>query len=109
MKERVVLLLGRSLLVSGVANGLRECAGLVVLLAPCWAEAEALLTQYRPDALVFSLADAGDSHLLPLLCQNPTLVLVGLDTERNRAVLLTGRVTRALTLERMKEIVTTGD
>jgi hypothetical protein len=108
MDERVVLLLGRSLLLSGVAASLEECIGMRVATVATWAEAEAALAQHMADVIIFDLAFAGESHLLLLLCQNPQLVLVGLDAECNRAVLLAGRETRALTLKWVREIVEVG-
>jgi hypothetical protein len=105
MEERMVLLLGRSLLLAGVAESLGRCDGVRVAHAGTWLEAEGLLTQRIPDVLIFCLADAGEARLLQLLCQNPHLVLVGLDPEHNRGVLLAGEETSALTLQRVREIV----
>lgn len=105
MDEHAVLLLGRSLLLWCVADVLSECTGLRVTQAANWAEAEAALAQCTPEVLIFELADAGDGRLLPLLCRNPQLMLVGLDAELNRALLLEAQETCALTLDQVRAIV----
>jgi hypothetical protein len=58
---------------------------------------------YRHQALILFLGS-----LLPMLFENPGMVLIGLDAEHNRAVLLGGQETGALTLERVRTIVEGG-
>jgi len=108
MNSRTVLLYGQSLLLSGVAASLAECPGLQVARAATWPEAGRRLAEAVPDVLIFDLANSNESHILPLLFKNPGLLLIGLDPEHNRAVLLGGQETRALTLERVREIVEGG-
>jgi hypothetical protein len=107
MNSRTVLLYGQSLLLSGVAASLAECPGLHVARAATWAEASRLLAPpaRMPDALIFDLTDARESHILPLLFKSPDLILIGLDTECNRAVLLSGQEARSLTMNQIREIV----
>jgi hypothetical protein len=105
MNARTVLLYGRSLLLSGVAAGLGQCSGLEVAQTATWAEASRLLAQRIPDALIFDLNDTCESHILPLLFKNPHLLMIGLDAEYNRAVLISGQEARSLTLNEISEIV----
>lgn len=104
MEKRGVLLVGRSLLLAGVAASLRECAGLRVAIAATWGETDPLLADGIPQVVIVDLADASDSRLLKLLLQTPRLVVIGLDTEHNQAMFVSGREVRALTMNRIKEI-----
>jgi hypothetical protein len=105
MDARIVLLHGRSLLLSGVAAGLGQCTGLQVTQTANWADASRQLAERTPDALIFDLSETCESHILPLLFENPRLLLIGLDAECNRAVLVSGREARCLTLNEINEIV----
>ncbi len=108
MNTRMVLLYGQSLLLSGVAASLAEVPRVEVARATTWADADRLLVKRNPDVLIFDLTGTCESHILPLLFKNPHLVMVGLDTEHNQAVLVSGHDSRALTLERVREIVEGG-
>jgi hypothetical protein len=110
MNSRTVLLYGQSLLLSGVAASLAECPGLQVARAATWAEAGRLLAPpaRMPDALIFDLTDARESHILPLLLKNPRLLMIGLDVECNQAVLVSGQEARSLTLDQIREIAVAG-
>ena len=107
MSVRRVLLCGRSLLLSGVAASLAERPGLKVARAATWAEAGQRLAPPAgiPDVLIFDLTSSNESHILPLLLKNPGLLLIGLDTETNQAVLVSGQKARSLTLNQIREIV----
>jgi hypothetical protein len=93
------------LLLSGVASSLRQCPDLRVMHAATWEEVRRQPADYVPDAVIFDLTDAGESHILPLWSKNPALVMLGLDPECNQAVLLTGQETRALTVGHIKEMI----
>lgn len=105
MEQRTVILYGQSMLLSLVTNSLAQSPKLRVLQATNWDEIEKLLSEYTPNVLIYDLVDASESHILTLLFKNPHLLLIGLDVETNRAMLLTGKESRSLTMERMKEIV----
>ena len=105
MNSRTVLLYGQSLLLSGVAASLAEYPGLQVARAATWAEAGQRLAEGVPDVLIFDLTNGSESHILPLLLKNPGLLLIGLDTECNRAVLVSGQEAQSLTLNQIREIV----
>ena len=61
-----------------------------------------------PDVLIFDLANSNESHILPLLLKNPGLLLIGLDTESNQAVLVSGKEAQSLTLNQIREIIERG-
>lgn len=95
------------MLLSLVGDNLAQCSDIQVVQANAWEEVNALVTDCTPDVLIYDLDAASVNNILPLLFKNPLLLLIGLDTETNRAFLLAGKETRLLTLERMKEIVLT--
>lgn len=99
------MLCGQSLLLSGVAADLAEVSGLEVARARTWADAGRLLAKRIPHVLIFDLTGAGESQVLPLLFENPHLVMVGLDAEHNQAVLASAQEVRSLTLKQIRVIV----
>lgn len=70
-----------------------------------WEQIAAHAADCTPDVLIYDLDSASESAILPLLYKNPHLLLIGLDVETNRAVLIAGQETSSLTLERVREIV----
>jgi hypothetical protein len=105
METRMVLLYGSSMLLSLVADSLTQCSELHVAQAGSWAQACRQLAEEPPDALIFDLTNGCESHILPLLLKNPSLLMIGLDTESNQAVLVSGQKAQSLTLHQIREIV----
>ena len=105
MNGRTVLLYGRSLLLSGVAASLEQCPDLRVVRAPTWEEVRRLSEEVVPDAVIFDLSDAQESHILPMWFKNPALVMLGLDPECNQAVLLRGQESGSLTVSHIKAMI----
>lgn len=105
MEKRTVILYGQSMLLALVANNLARSKNLHIIQASTWAEVVAQTAECIPDVLIYDLASASEGHILPLLFEHPHMLLIGLDVETNRAVLLAGEETRSLTLERVKEII----
>ena len=104
MDERMVLLYGESLLLSGVAAGLAGVPGLHVAQARTWADAGRMLAEQTPDVLIFDLDGTCESHVLASLLENPHPTIIGLDAERNQAVLLSGQAAPGLTLAHIQQI-----
>jgi hypothetical protein len=104
----MVVLYGESLLLTLVTASLESSPDLRVTRATTWPEAAKLLEERVPDVLIFDLTNSCEGQVLPLLFDNPQLVLIGLDTESNQAVLISGKQTEALTLKGIKEIVRNG-
>ena len=109
MTSRTVLLYGQSLLLSSVAASLAQNPGLCVAQAGTWDEVSTLLAEGVPDVVIFDLTHAAEGRMLSLLVQNPQLLMIGLNAERNQAVLLSGQETEALTMSRIRELVRRGD
>jgi hypothetical protein len=102
---RTIFLFGQSLLLSLVTASLNQNADLHIVQASAWGELESLAAGSIPDVLIYDLAGAAENRILPMLYDHPRLQLIGLDVETNRAVLLSGRETRALTLDGVKDLV----
>ena len=95
------------MLLSLVANSLEQSPNLHVIHEASWREVAARAVDCKVDVLIYDLDSSLESALLPMLYENPHLLLIGLDVETNRAVLIAGQETSSLTLERVKEIVET--
>jgi hypothetical protein len=102
---RTVVLYGDSLLLSLVCASLVQCEELHVIQSSLWKEIECLPEDCVPDVLIYDQPAASVSSILPLLFKNPRLLLIGLDVETNRAVLIAGKETRFLTLDLVKDMV----
>lgn len=96
------------MLLSLLAHSLEQEANLRVLRTYTPAEVADLSPEDMPDVLVYDLAPASESAILPLLFQNPHLLLVGLDVEINRAVVLARQERSCLTLEGIRDLVERG-
>jgi hypothetical protein len=105
METRTALLYGQSMLLSLVANSLAQNKHLHVIHASTWRETKAHAKESNPHVLIFDLVDACQRRVLPLLVRFPHLLLIGLDAERNHAVLLSGQETHAFTMDQIREIV----
>ncbi len=99
---------GQSLLLAGMAASLAECPGLEVTRATTWAGACRRMAGQPPDVLIFDLTNACESQILPLLFKHSGLLLIGMDTESNQAVVVSGQGARSLTLQQMREMVGAG-
>jgi hypothetical protein len=105
MAKRTVILFGRSMLLSLVSASINQDEHLNIIRADSWLELEALTAEFSPDVLIYDLPSANEGHILSLLFKNPRLLLIGLDVETNRAVLLTAQETRSLTMDKVKDII----
>ncbi len=105
MSTQRVLLLGQSLLLALVAASLYKDPAFSVCTAVTWAEVTKLLAEHMPDVLIFDRSATYESHIFPLLLASPGLLLIGLDSEQNRALLVSGQEAQSLTLDQVKEII----
>ena len=96
------------MLLTLVAESLAQSPQLHVVHAAEWPEVEAHAAGCTPDVVIYDLEAGSNWHILPFLYQNPGTLLIGLDAETNRAVLVSGQETQSLTLEWMKELVEAG-
>lgn len=105
MGTRMVILYGQSMLLSLVADSLANSSNLRIAEAATWEDVDCIAAQFPPDVLIYDLGSAQESRILPLLFKNSHLLLIGLDVETNRAILLAGQEANSLTIERIKEII----
>jgi hypothetical protein len=105
METRTALLYGQSMLLALVANSLAKSPHLHVIHASTWKEIKAYAEESNPQVLIFDLTDACQRRVLPLLVRHPHLLLIGLDAERNHAVLLSGQETHSFTMKQIQELV----
>lgn len=85
----LVVLLGKSLLMDGIALGLgdEQLSGMVRLDVVTGDMREKMQT-LKPDLIVFELEDPAAQVIIPFLKNQPDILLIGLDLDRNRAIVL---------------------
>ncbi len=85
----LVVLLGKSLLMDGIAIGLgdEQLSGMVRLDVVTGDMREKMQT-LKPDLIVFELEDPAAQVIIPFLKNQPDILLIGLDLDRNRAIVL---------------------
>jgi hypothetical protein len=93
------------MLLALVANSLAKSPHLHVIHASTWKEIKAHAKESNPQVLIFDLTDACQRRVLPLLVRHPHLLLIGLDVERNHAVLLSGQETHSFTMDQIRKLV----
>jgi len=98
-------LYGQSMLLALVANSLAKSPHLHVIHASTWKEIKAHAKESNLQVLIFDLTDACQRRVLPLLVKHPHLLLIGLDAERNHAVMLSGQETHSFTMDQIRELV----
>ncbi len=97
------------MLLTLLADSLRQSPNLRVLQTAEWPEVEAHAAGAAQDVLIYELEDSSIWHILPFLFRNPAILLIGLDTETNRALLISGRETHSLTMNQIRTIVEGGE
>jgi hypothetical protein len=109
METRTVFLYGQSMLLALVARSLEGSPHLHVIHEETWEALKADVAECEPNVLIFDLTEACQSQVLPLLVSQPRLLLIGLDAERNHAVLLSGQETHSFTMNQIRTIVEGGE
>ena len=97
------------MLLALVARSLEANPHLQVVQGSCWEALQADAAERKPHVLIFDLTEACQADVLPLLVSQPRLLLIGLDAERNRAVLLSGQESHTFTMNQIREIVEGGE
>ncbi len=101
-----VLLCGHSLFIAGLQSSLEAMPG--IELHRVEAQTDRLqeqLSGWQPEVLILEL-DALQNYLpLAMLKDYPHLILVGLDTESDRLLVLTGQSARPLTIDELLNVV----
>ena len=107
MADRPLLIvLGDSLLMEGAAVSLAECPQLSLIrldssVIDIWPQVDSL----KPDVVVFELEIPQSPFVLSLLKERPGILLIGLDLDRNRVVVLNSRQQLLRTMHDLCQIV----
>ena len=105
-KQPVVVILGHSLLMEGVAVSLANVEELSLVriessVSDIWQQVEAL----SPDVIVFELEVPHSPFILSLLKERPGILLIGLDVACNRVIVLNSRQLITSTMHDLYQIV----
>jgi|MudIll2142460700_1097286.scaffolds.fasta_scaffold1042958_1 hypothetical protein len=109
MEKRTVILYGQSMLLSLVAGNLSRSPNLNINNEANWEEVAACAAKFAPDVLIYEMPCASESSILQLLNKYPRLLLIGLDLETNRAVLIAGQEAHSFTMDHIRAIVEGGE
>jgi hypothetical protein len=91
MSERMIVFYGNSLSLHAAAAGLEGRAGWCICsVDPQAQDVAAQLRALHPDAILFDAAASPPEKAITLLLENARLILVGVDFEGHRAVVLSG-------------------
>ena len=104
--QPVVVVLGDSLLMEGVAVSLADCRQMSLVridsnLFDIWQQIDVL----DPDVIVFELEIPHSPFVLSLLKERPGILLLGLDLECNRVIVLNSRQHFTQTMHDLCQIV----
>lgn len=101
-----VVVLGDSLLVEGVAVSLAKCQQFsLIRIDPAIFDNWQRINFLDPDVIVFELDKPQSSFLLSLLKERPGIMLIGLDVDFNRVIVLNSRQQFTRTVRDLCQIV----
>jgi len=110
MKSRTVVLYGGNLVMATIGASLQEKPEFQVQ------QIEGLLPDIidkldaaPPDAILFDLAKAQPHFLIPLLRNHPKIMLIGVDLESNKMLVLSGEQSRLLTADDLVQVIEGGE
>jgi DNA-binding NarL/FixJ family response regulator len=106
VKTRTVVLYGGNLVMSSVGAGLQDKLQFQVRQI----EASAPDTIHKleaapPDVILFDLAKPQPDFAMPLLRNHPKIMLIGIDLEGNKMLVLSGEQSRLLTTEDLVQVI----
>ncbi len=105
-QTKKVLLCGNSLFLAGLQASLESASGLQLARVearsdPLWKR----LGEEPPDVLILELGTLPGDFCLTLLKEFPHLMLLGLDLESDRLLVLSGQSRRALTADDLLQVI----
>ncbi len=104
-KRRRVLLYGKSVILGTVGASLRRCPQLeIVSLTPPLPTARELAA-LEPEVIIFDIEAAHPEPAISLLEAHPGLLLIGIDPERDRMLVLPGESRRVLTIDDLIKVI----
>lgn len=105
IRPRVVLL-GESLLMDGVAEGLARCDGMVIVrMDSTRMDLQSQVKTLSPDIIVFELGVSWSYSILSLISEMPGTLLLGLDIERNRVIVLNSHEHMPRTMKELHSVL----
>jgi hypothetical protein len=106
IKRPLVVLLGDSVLIDGVAVSLGGCPELgVARIDTLVIDIEACIKSLKPDLVVFELDSPYSAHILSLLREQPGIQLVGLDLTSNRVLVLNSRQHKTRSMDEFSHVI----
>ena len=107
-KRPLVVLLGDSVLIEGVAVSLGGCQELgVTRIDTLVIDIEACVKSLKPDLVVFELDSLYSTHILSLLKEQPGIQLVGLDLTASRVLVLNSRQHTTRSMDEFSHVIHT--
>ena len=108
-KTRRVVLYGSDLVVSTVGESLRGQEGFQILhIDPLRPDALQRLNAARPDVVLFDLTSTQPNFTIAVLKKNPGLLLIGVDLEIDKMLVMSGEESRLLTTDDLVQMMETG-
>lgn len=105
-KHPLVILIGNSLLMEGVALSLRSRPGLNVLqLEPALIQLKDCLHCLEPELVIFELGAPWSASLTNLLSDQQEIRLAGLDLTTCRLILMTGQEFQTDTMQELLQVI----
>lgn len=106
---RTVVLYGSDLVVSSVSANLRGYSEFQILeIDPLLPDARQRLETARPDVVLFDLAGALPDFTITVLRKNPGLLLIGVDLDTGKMLVVSGAESRLLTKDDLLHMIETG-
>ena len=103
---RTVILYGNSLAVPSVGASLRECDGMHVLpVSTGLPDAVSKLIELQPDVVIFDLAATQPNFAVALLRTRPGLLLVGVDLNSDKVLVLSSQTSHVLTTDDLLQVI----
>jgi len=108
-KIRRVVLYGSDLVVSTVGENLRGREGFQILqIDPLLPDALQRLDAARPDVVLFDLTGALPDFTIAVLRKNPGLLLIGVDLNTDKMLVMSGEESRLLTTDDLVNMIAGG-
>ena len=109
MKTRTVVLYGGNLVMSTIGTILQEKPEFQVQqIEEVLPDIIDKLEADPPDVILFNLAKAQPDFAIALLRNHPTIMLIGVDIESNKMLLLSGEQSRLLTTDDLVQAIQGG-
>jgi DNA-binding NarL/FixJ family response regulator len=105
-RVRVLALCGESLLIEGIEASLRDREGVeIVLLDTSQPDTVQVLDKLSPDIIVFDLTPSQLNCVFTFLRTHTDIVLIGLDLDRDLALVLSGEWRRLPTVADLMQVI----